>query len=528
MADEKEKKKSAARTFGIKAAKNTLTYTVSTVVSSAITLVLLIVLAMLLKPADFGIYAIAIAFYTILSVGGHFGMGTALRKELPSILDDKEKIARFISNGYVVALLVAFVISIVAMAFSSAIAVYVYHDPGLSNTLALAALLVLGYALFNLTLATLVALGKVVAGSAIDLVYSIVQLIATVALVLLGYGVFGAIVGLGISLIVPSILGIFIISKHIEGRFVKPDIKTIKRLMGFSAPIVASNVSMQVPPNLAILLLGVYTTASLVGNYNAAFKFGNFVSVFLIANGFMLLPEFAKVFSNKDLKSKVGRIYNGSVYYTLLILLPVLIYVMSTAQPLIYLLFSSIYSSAPFFFIVIVFGSGLAIISTYAGNLIIGYGDTKRFMLYQVAAVALQIVLLFALTPFLHADGVLLALFIISPIIIDVMYINALYKQFSFRHEFGQLLRVLVPAVLLFVLLYFAASYMHQSQWSLITNLAGTILLYPPLLVLFGGIKRENIGLIRDISKSLRTGWLAEYPIRYVEIFLNAKSGKSL
>ena len=96
----------------------------------------------------------------------------------------------------------------------------------------------------------------------------------------------------------------------------------MKHMLDFSAPVLASNVATYVPPNLAILLLGVYASTAIVGNYNAAFRFGNFVSVILVSISFVLLPAFAKAFSDKDLSSKIGHIYNSSIYYSLLLLLP--------------------------------------------------------------------------------------------------------------------------------------------------------------------------------------------------------------
>ena len=103
-------------------------------------------------------------------------------------------------------------------------------------------------------------------------------------------------------------------------------------------------------------------------------------------------------------------------------------------------LFSSKYQSCTILLCCNSLGSTIGIISTYASNLQIGYGDTRRFMYYQLLAVAIQIVLLFALTPLLGVNGVLLALFVISQILIDIIYVYALYRQFSFKHEFRPLL----------------------------------------------------------------------------------------
>lgn len=512
------RKDSATRTLGIKAAKGTLIYTIGNIVGSLAILLLLIILARLLDASDFGLYAIAIAFYNLLA--GHFVFGTVIRKEIPQEKDDKKRIAELISNGYFISLLVALAVSLVAMLLSNFIAVSIYHNPGISSSLLLASALVFFYALFNLTLAVLIAVDKAKEGTIIYLIYAFVQLFASVALVLAGYGVFGAIAGMGISLIIPSTLGIYWIYKHVKGRFVAPNRKLIGHMLDFSAPVLASNIALFAPPNIAILLLGVYESAIVVGNYNAAYRFGSFVSVILVSISFVLLPAFSKAFSDKNIASKIGRIYNSSVHYTLMLLLPVLIYVVSVAHPLLYLLFTSKYNLAPFYFAVIALGSAIGIISIYASNLQIGYGDTRRFMYYQLLAVAIQIALLFALTPLLGVNGVLLALFVISQILIDIIYVYALYRQFSFKHEFKPLLGLIIPAALLLILLYVMTGYLHNSKWSLITNLAAVVILFPPLAALFGGVEAKNIEFLRDIAKSLKVSFIAKYILDYAQFFI--------
>jgi O-antigen/teichoic acid export membrane protein len=412
------------------------------------------------------------------------------------------------------------------MSLSGFIATSIYHNAALTGQLMLASATVILYALFNLTLATLIAIDKAKEGTIMYLLYAFIQLFAAVALVLLGYGVVGAIAGMAIGLIIPSIIGIFIIAKFLDGRFTRPSWTRTKELVDFSAPVLASNVALFVPTNLAILLLGVYASALTVGNYNAAFRFGSFVSVVLVSISFVLLPAFSKAFSDKDMASKIGKIYNSSIYYTLLLLLPLLVYAVSVSHPLMYLLFSSRYTLAPFYFAVIAIGSTIGIVGTYASNLQVGYGDTRKFMYYQLLAVAIQVVLLFALTPTFGADGALLALFVISQILIGIIYVHVLYKQFAFKHETGRVIRLVVPSAILLVALYFLTLALHNSMLALVTNLVAVIALFPPIVAVFGGVKRENVEFVREIGKRLKIQKPLNYILDYAEFFIRGKSIK--
>jgi O-antigen/teichoic acid export membrane protein len=494
-----------------------LIYTTGNIVGSLAVLLLLAILARLLSPSDFGLYAIAIAFYYILT--SHYIFGVVLRKELPNSRS-RERASELMSSCYFVALAIAFAVAVVAMLFSSSIAVSVYHNASLTLPLQLAAALVFFYVLFNVLLATLIAIGKVAEGTIMYLVYSFVQLFASTALVLMGYGIFGAIAGLGISLVVPSLLGMYWASSYIKGRFVRPTKAVIKRIMNFSAPVLASSIATQAPPNLAILFLAAYTSSAIVGNYNAAYRFGNFINVLLLAMSYVLLPAFSRAFSSKSLASRISYIYNRSIYYTLLLLLPISVYAVSVSQPLIYLLFSSAYTFAPLYFALIVMGSAIGMVNTYASNLQVSYGNTKIFMYYQLLSVAIQIALLAALTPALGAIGVILALFIISQIVLDVIYVHALYRQFSLEHDSGQVGELVVSSVILLAVLYSVTMLLHGSGWALVANLVITVLLFPALAAFLGGIKRNNLEFLSDIAKSLRMSAIARYPIRFTELFI--------
>ena len=162
----------------------------------------------------------------------------------------------------------------------------------------------------------------------------------------------------------------------------------------------------------------------------------------------------------------------------------------------------------------------MGIISTYAGNLIVGYGDTKRFMYYQLLATIIQIALLFALTPLFGANGVLLGLFVISEVIIDMLFVYALHRQFDFSQKFNSILKLVIPSIILVALLYYATASMNNSKWALVTNLFGVIILFPPLAAVFGGVKKENLEFVRDIANSLRLGFIAKYILQYTQFFI--------
>ncbi len=508
--------------LGIVAARQGTIYLMGEIATSLISAVLLIFLTRYLQPADFGLYSIAIAFAAILNVAQNFGVGTAYRKMLPEMRkDNKIRISKLLTSGYVVALPIATAIAIAGVLISGVISTSVYHNPALILALELAAVSELLAVIFNLLQAVLVGLGRVIEATIANAVYSALYLVGSVVLVLLGYGVVGAVSGYLIGLIVGAAAGAAYITKAIGIGVAKPDRKDVRSISTFSAPIMASNIAQQGALNLAVLVIGVVAISSVVGNYGAAYKLARLVDITITATTFILVGTFSRAFSRAKLAKRISSIYNNSIYYTAIFLFPIVAFGIASAMPLSRLLFSANYTTTPFFFAVMIGGMAAGIIGTYAGTLMIGSGNTKKFMGYQLGAIAIQIALLLLLAPFFKAVGALIALFVITPIVLDVIYIRALKHQFRVTHSFGPLARVTLASVITGLAMAAVALLMHERILSLLANILVLVVVFPPLLAISRGVSRKNLEFIRSTGRRLRqlhyiTDWLAGYTYKFV------------
>jgi O-antigen/teichoic acid export membrane protein len=310
--------------------------------------------------------------------------------------------------------------------------------------------------------------------------------------------------------------------KHLGVGFVRPSKKDIKAVSVFSYPVMASNIAAQGALNLAVLVIGAVAITSVVGNYGAAYKLARLVDLTITAATFILLGAFSSALSKKRLAGRIGSIYNNSIYYTAIFLFPVVAYGIANAKPLIRLLFSASYTSAPLFFSVMIAGMAVGIIGTYAGTLMISSGDTKKFMKYQLGAIAVQLALLLLLAPLFKAAGALIALFVITPVVLDMIYIRALKRRFHFSHSFAPLIRVASAAIVTGIVMAAIAIALHQRLLSLAPNIVVLVLVFPPLLAAFKGISPRNLEFIRDTGRRLRqlhyiTDWLAGYTYRFIK-----------
>ncbi len=516
---------SEVRDLGSKAMRSGSFFVSSKVISAIITLLLLVFLARELMPADYGIYTIVVAFYTLLGMGGNFGMGTALRKKLSERNISKDKKRELVQNGLAIAGIISLAIAIAGIILSGAIVNDIYHNPAMLYPIIVASVCVLLSVLFNLSVAILVGLGSNRHSSIGNIVYAVSQAILVVGLVLLGYGILGAITGLAISLAIGFIYCIIRIT-HITGAFLPRIEKSIsKELTGFSMPIVTSNIAISGTTSLAILLLGVFAASTVVGSYGAAYKLGRFFELIMTSMTFVILPAFSYALSSSSINKRIGSIYNNSLYYAFIVLMPLLAYGVSTAKPLTHLLFGSSYVGAPFYFAFISIGIVISLIGSFAGNLIIGNGNVKKFMRYQLVVVASEVIMLVVLVPYAKALGALIAVFAIGPVIMDILYIMALKSQFNISIEWNRLSRLALSSILLFIIMYAITIAIHYSIIAVVINIALMLLLYPPALAFTRAIRKKDLDFIGEsMSRAKQLRRISSMIISYFSIFV--KQGK--
>ncbi|MGI0100943.1 MAG: oligosaccharide flippase family protein [Candidatus Micrarchaeaceae archaeon] len=505
--------------FGKGVAEGGIFFTTSSIIRSALSLVLLVVLARLLQPSSYGLYSIVVALALIMGMNTDFGVGNALRKKLPESGSGGRTID-IINNSYFASLSIGLCIFIIGMVAAPYVALYLYHNASLTLPIRIGFAAVVFSALMTANAAVLLGLRKGKIAGLGYIAYALSSLIASVVLVLLGYGVTGALFGLLAGYVVGFALSLALVLKHVEYRITRPSWITLKELYGFSTPVLASNMANTGIRDLGVVLLGIFATAAIVGNYGAAFKLGSLGDVILVAFMQALVPAYSYAMSKKGLSNKVESIYNRSVHYTLVFLLPLLVFLIASSRALIYLLFSSAYGLAPLYFAIIATGIVVNIFNRYGSAVVIGAGKVKEYMKYQVIIAAAVAALLFILTPLLGVMGVLIALFVVSPVALDVAFVAFLKKRMNVTLHLRKLFGVAAASLVLLAMLYYSSQLLHQRLLSLPVNAAVALVAYPPLLVLLRGADSNDIGFIESMGKRMHISAVAKPFARYASMFL--------
>jgi O-antigen/teichoic acid export membrane protein len=506
--------------LGIRTAKSSGMFVSGKVVGAVFSLSMLIFLARVFGPEYFGFYTLVISFSTFLGMGGNFGIATALRKMLPEN-KGKDKVGEAIGTGYAISVGVSVLIAVMGILLSGIVAHYAYNNLSLALPLEIASITVMLAVLVNMGISAVLALGRSRDSTYVVITYSFLELIMTVVFVELGYGVVGAVYGMAAGLLIGALLSLYYVLSEVGISAIRATKAMAKRLTGFSIPLVVSNVAQVGIVNFGILFMGVFVAAGIVGNFGTAFKLGRFVELLLTSSTFVLLPAFSKALSSSEMSKRMSSIYNNSIYYSALILAPIIAYLSATSIPLIRLLFSRAYPIAPIYFSFIAIGTAIGIIGSYAGTLIIGYGDTRRFMKYQIIGVVVELALVIGLTPFIGPYGVLIAMFAVAPILLDALYSIALKGQFSLKIDYSRVSRVAMAAVLVGLIIFGISYALRFRLLTILINLAVMAIIYPPLLVYIRGIDRRNLEFMGRVGKGSRLiGGIMHAIVSYTFMFM--------
>jgi O-antigen/teichoic acid export membrane protein len=165
-------------------------------------------------------------------------------------------------------------------------------------------------------------------------------------------------------------------------------------------------------------------------------------------------------------------------------------------------------------------GLALGIIGGYASNMLIGIGQTKRLMKYQIATVIIDLVVLFLLVPVMGAYGAIASVFFADTLFGTIIYARIMRKDFGIRTHVDELARMAAASIVILVVMYAITALSGQEIYAIVIDIVVALLLYPPLLAAFGALDMERIEFLREAGRSMGgISYLVDKMTAYAAIF---------
>jgi O-antigen/teichoic acid export membrane protein len=478
----------------------------STVISSLGT----IAIAAFLGEDNMGIYYVAVAAPNLIANFRDWGITTAMVKYSAQYnhQNDTDKIRSIFVSGLAFELLVGLILSIFSVAVSGFLA-DMYQRPAIAQLIQITSLFILTGGLVNTATAAFTGLERMHLNSVMLIVQSIVKTGLIIGLVLLGLGTIGAVIGFSIAVLVAGVSGVLLmytmyrsLPKPSDGQLAI--IATVKTMLKYGLPLSIGGIVTGFLTTFYSNILAIFVTDnSLLGNFSVATSFVVLISFFATPVTTMLLPAFSKLDYKKE-KEVLKNVFQYSVKYAALIVVPVTMLVMSLAQPAIGTIFRDSYSQAPLYltlscitYIFSIFGS-LSI-----GNLINSQGDTNFTLKLSIIQAAIGFPLSFLMISQFGIIGLIVTTTVVGlPGLFWSM--NFIKKRYGVSIDWISSVKILISSSVAALANYFFVYWLPFSNpVELILGVIMFVIVFIATALVTRTINQSDIAIIKQIAGGL-------------------------
>lgn len=492
-----------------RSARGSLILIFGQIISTVVAAVGSILVARFLGSTSYGEVTIAIIPVNIANLFRNIGVSAALVKYIAQYRAEKRTAETriLIRAGLLLNSATGLLLSLVTFFLSGFLATNVFHRPELKTLIEVASVTLLANSLINTSHSTFVGFERMEFRSLILILQSILKSFIAPLLVLLGYGVFGAILGYAAPLVVTGIIGMTIVAfffmKHNDsGRVMLGHYQACKILLIYGYPLFLSSLFTGALTQLYNFLMALYVDVSMIGNYKAATNFYVLIAFLTVPIATVLFPLFSKIDAGDN--SVLSLVFENSVKYAALVTVPITACLMVLAYPLVRIIYGGSYQYAPFLLQLYIFNYlFVGIGNITVGNFLNGQGKTRITFLHNLINLCIGVPLSIILIRSYGIVGLLLTMIIAT----KPGFLYALWwikKNFGFTFNLSSSAKIYVSAGIASLLTHYLLTTTNFGDWvDLLLGGVLFILTYSLLLTLTGALERVDIQNLRNIMSVL-------------------------
>ncbi|XES77832.1 MAG: oligosaccharide flippase family protein [Candidatus Bathyarchaeia archaeon] len=531
-----------ARDMGKSSATGSFQLLIGVVGSTVILALGTLILNTLLTRDELGIYSVALIPVSMINYFRDWGVNSAMTKQIASLraAGREAEIHDVLVSGVLFELISGTVLSLICFGLANFLAAFL-KMPETGPLIAVMSLSIFASAVIAATGSIFVGFERMNLNSLSTILQAVVKTALGPVLVILGFSVFGAIMGTVISYAAGAAISMalvyFILFRPIQKFKVgKTEIKkTLKGMLSYGTPLMVSNMVVGLLPLVFAFLMAPIAGAALMGDYYAATYFSVVLTFITVPISTALFPTFAKVDPQKE-PQLLKTVFASSVKYTAIIIVPATMILMTLANPLVNTLWPGKFPFAPLFL------SLSVILNLYAaagqislGTLMIGLGETRWLMIQSLLSLALSLPIVAYLLIFSETINPLTgALIGIGGILFSnlpgmIWGLSWIWKRYGAKADFGSSAKIFAASIFAAVVTYL---FLGVSNLSPIVGLVAGFflffLLYLGSAPLIGAINQGDVDNLRGMFSGLGLfSKILEIPLRLVEIPLSLRNKKN-
>ncbi|MCL2691246.1 MAG: oligosaccharide flippase family protein, partial [Candidatus Bathyarchaeota archaeon] len=434
-------------------------------------------LAAQLGEIAYGLYSTAIIFPNLLMLFRDWGINQAIvRYTAKYRAENREaEIKSIFIVGILFEAIVGFILSIIIFFMAGYLANNFFLAPEVTLLLKIAAFSILAQGIFTAATAIFTGTEKMAYNSVMLICQSTIKTIFAIALIKIGLGVTGAITGFTLSFTIAALLGIaFII--HLYRKLPKNSTtpynlnlkKYTKKMLKYATPLAILAILSGVLAQFYALLLTskfspVASNQLLIGNYFLAVSFVVLISFFSLPINSLLFPAFSKLDINKD-KTTLKNVFQTSVKYSALIVIPVTTIVMCLSTQAVHTIFPDKYELTPIFLTLLSINYLFSAAGSLSvGNIINSQGQTGINLKLNIITAAIGFPL-GTLMIIYHGVFGLIFTSIIAPIPSLILSLIWIKKHYNLNINWTSSIKILTSSAITATLTYILINYILNTN----------------------------------------------------------------
>jgi len=268
--------------------------------------------------------------------------------------DKTTHVKNILAAGIIFEVVLGLSLTLLSFLSSGFLATNIFQRPDIEPLIQIASLTVFAGALTTAAQSAFTGYERMELYSATITFQAIVKTILAPALVIMGFGAFGAILGTTIATLISGLISITILYLTLYRNSPNPNnekpkiTETTKTMLRYGLPLSILTILAGSLQQFYNFLIAVYCTDAIIGNYQAAVNFSVLITFFATPISTVLFPAFSKLNPQKE-DEMFKNVFQYSVKYAAVLVVPAAAAVMALSQPAVSTLFGEKYTYAPLF-----------------------------------------------------------------------------------------------------------------------------------------------------------------------------------
>lgn len=493
-------------------AKGTFHYIWGLVLSSIITAVGAIFIARLLGSDLYGLYTIVLAVPSLILIFRDWGIRQAMIRFTAQYRAEGrlEEVRSVFVSGLIFEITLSLVLAVITFLLSDFLATSIFNRPTITPLIQITSIHILASGLLSAASAAFTGIEKMSLNSIMIVCQSFFRTLLIIALVIVGLSLSGAILGLAISTVIAGLVGITFMGA-IYRELPKPItlklemLEYIKEMLKYGVPLSTATIILGFLTQFYVFLLPIHYVIdnTMIGNFGIAQNFIVLIGFFATPITTMLFPAFSKLDYRKDLAA-LQNVYQSSIKYAALLVVPVSMLVMSLSEPAVTTLFGVTYEAAPLFLALLSISYLYTAFGNLSnGNLINSQGQTKFYLKTTLLTAAIGFPVGFILILQFGVLGLLATMLTASlpSLIVSLYWIK---KQYGLNVDWVSSSKILFSSILTAFLTYLIVTQLTFESWiRLLLGVIIFILILIPSMLFTRAITRSDLSNLNFIAGDL-------------------------